>query len=109
MKGLIESIESFDVNDNGFIDLSPNYEFSTFLKTELMIKSDNLEMKYMYEIEYNEFHIFGVLFMMMDLLIIQKNLTIETHEYIEKGGKKYVKVRNFDFKELTKAYLNIKK
>lgn len=103
MKGFIQKI---DVADNGYIDLTPNFEFSTFLRTELIIKSESLGMKYVYSTEYNYEHILAVLFMMMDLLILQKNLIIETHEYTEKGGKEYVKVKHFCFKKLKEAYFN---
>lgn len=108
MKGLIGSIETFDVTDNGYIDLSPNYEFVTFLRAELIIKSDSLEIKKVYN-TICDFEIGSFIYEMMNILIKEDNITIESREYIKEGDKEYVKVKHFCFKELKEVYLNFKK
>lgn len=105
MKGFIQKI---DVADNGYIDLSKNYEFITFLRAEIIIKSDSLEIKKVYN-DACDFEIGSFIFEMMNVLIKEDNITIEYHEYIKEGGKEYVKVKHFCFKELKEAYFNFNK
>lgn len=106
MKGLIES---FDVFDEGDIDLSPNWEFSTFLKAELIIKSDSLNVKKIYNQDCYENDVYIFLFKMAELLTKEENVKIETHEYAKKADKVYVKVNNYIFKDAKEAYFNINK
>ena len=89
-------------DNNEEIILTPNYEITTFRKAELVIKSDNLEIKKVYnDVDYN---IFEFLFFSMDLLMKEENVVIKYYKYIKKGNKDYIEVRELNFQALIEYY-----
>ena len=93
-------MNSYDEEEK--IDLTTNNEIITFKKAELIIKSDNLEIKKVYK--DSEYNAYGFLFSIMEILKEEKNVVIKEYNYINKADRALIAYKEICFEELQKMY-----